>query len=124
MNVRKPLTSIHRALAYMQHELAGKRYGWPERLKYGEDSVDIHCFEQTWGDTSCGHEGMAGQAVTVADTVVLVLRDGGSFGGPAAVFHGSRLAYLVDKPNDEFWSQLQTHRLRAAMDYDGEYEAK
>lgn len=34
--------------------------------------ADLYAFPQTWGNTSCGHGGMAGQAITTAMTYAIV----------------------------------------------------
>jgi len=47
---------------------------------------DIFCWPQTWPNTACGFGGMAGQAITIAYTVVL------RRGNKVYVYHNGRLA--------------------------------
>ena len=63
--------------------------------------------EQQWSDTGCGFSGMYGQTITVANTVVVM----DTAMTKAAVYHGSRFAYLVTMPTEAFWEALSTRTL-------------
>lgn len=70
------------------------------------DLHSVFLFQQLWGNTACGFPGIAGQAMTYADTVVVV--------GPSmehCVYFGGRFAYLILKPNEQFMDDLAAHRL-------------
>lgn len=56
-----------------------------------EHEVEVYLFNQTWGSTALGYDGVGGQALTSAYTVVV------EFHGVFCVyFGGDRLAYKVD----------------------------
>ena len=57
------------------------------------DDFEIHIFEQMWGSTALGFPGMGGQAMTAANTYVLVpicVRQ------KCLVYFAGRFAYAVD----------------------------
>lgn len=69
------------------------------------DDVDVCVFPQTWGSTALGFGGVGGQAITVAQTIVLwsihcevawVAFDGG-------------VAYKISNPNEAFFDDLREH---------------
>ena len=66
----------------------------------------VTMFPQTWGSTALGFGGIGGQAMTPAYTVIV--QDGV---GPAAVYFGGRLAYVIKRPNAKFYDD----RARQAM---------
>lgn len=77
-------------------------------IKDGTIKCPIHCLElvaifpQTWGDTSCGFGGMAGQAMTTAFTVVFFCPKSDSF----LVFIAGQFAYSVKTNNEKFKKDL------------------
>lgn len=53
----------------------------PHRIDYSKedplyrfniDDFSVYVFEQTWGSTALGFDGMGGQAMTTANTIVLI----------------------------------------------------
>jgi hypothetical protein len=63
-------------------------------------------FPQSWGDTSCGFGGMAGQAFTSAYTVILIDENAGlNF-----VYINFRFAYLVTRPSEYFYECVAKQR--------------
>lgn len=88
-----------------------------ELFDANEHRVNVNCFTQQWSDTSCGHGGMAGQAVTEAYTVVLTHND-----ISYSVFIGGRFAYLIEYADENFREDLKHHRLVGAKNYDGQYD--
>lgn len=63
---------------------------------------EVYSFPQTWGDGSLGFGGISGQAITTAQTVVIL----GSNRNDAVVYFGGRLAYHINKPNQRFMEDL------------------
>lgn len=74
--------------------------------------LDVYSWPQQWSDTTCGFPGIGGQAITSAQTVVLMF----GIGGPACVYHAGRFAYLVKHPGEHFWMGVTNHRLPGASD--------
>ena len=66
----------------------------------------FYSFPQSWGDTSLGFGGMAGQAITSAQTVVMM-----TFEGEAYIYIGGRYAYVVKRPGARFWEAIQVLRM-------------
>lgn len=60
-------------------------------------------FTQGWGSTSLGFSGIGGDAVTIAYTIVVQCKGTNVVG----VYFGNRLAYIVLKPNQLFWTDLE-----------------
>jgi hypothetical protein len=72
--------------------------------------LEIYAFRQTWPDASCGFGGIAAQALTDAQTVVVSWTDG----DVAAVYMRGQFAYLVNTPSQVFWDALAEHDLPGA----------
>lgn len=70
-----------------------------------------YAFPQTWGSTSLGFDGIGGQAITRAQTVVVL-----SENGAAVVYFGGRFAYSVDYSRERFWDALWKRTLPAVGD--------
>lgn len=70
----------------------------PHRLDYTEnscptlDDFEIYSFDQTWGSTSLGFDGIGGQAITTARTYVFVPISGNQM---CFVYFGGKFAYKV-----------------------------
>ena len=66
------------------------------RLEYYNDrraaisDFDVHTFEQTWGSTALGFEGIGGQAMTTSNTYVIVPK---VIDHPCVVYFSGRFAY-------------------------------
>lgn len=66
----------------------------------GEDMLQVYSWHQTWSSTSCGFGGVAGQAITTAQTVVIMYEGNGAY-----VYHHGRFAYklhLDDRRTKDF----------------------
>lgn len=72
-----------------------------------EDDVKVFHFPQSWGDTSLGFGGVAGQATTTAYTTVVHCHPN------AVVYFAGRFAYRVKHPGREFWDDVRTHNMAA-----------
>lgn len=59
--------------------------------------VEIYSFPQTWSSTALGFGGIGGQAITSAQTTVVIC------GNEACVYFGGRFAYKVENTKDEFY---------------------
>ena len=70
------------------------------------DIVVYAMFPQTWGDTSLGFGGIAGQAVTTAYTTILEVDN------TMLVFFGGRFAYSVKRPNQSFHEDVAKRVMR------------
>jgi hypothetical protein len=90
---------------------------YKSRVDYPEmRETKVHSFQQTWGDTTCGHGGIGGQAITSAQTFV--------FESDRAwyVYQAQNFSYQVDDPNQEFLDDLKNWDLVGEVNYDGQYE--
>lgn len=76
------------------------------------DSGSFSCFSQLWSNTSCGFGGFAGQAFTVAVTMVFFF-DNDDGGEDALVLVGGRVAYRVReaRENSKFMLDLVNQKL-------------
>lgn len=64
----------------------------------------VYSWPQSWPNTSMGFGGICGQAISEAQTVLLICHDG------MHVFHGGRYAYTTDR-SPEFDEAFRNHRL-------------
>ena len=78
--------------------------------------TQVHSFQQTWGDTTCGHGGVGGQAITPAQT--FVFQSDRSW----HVYQGGQFSYRVENPNETFLEDLRNRNLVGEMDYESQYE--
>lgn len=76
------------------------------------EEVTVYSWPQVWSDGSCGFGKPAGQALTSAQTVLVML--GGS--GPVCVYHRGQFAYLVKHPGKHFWMGMTVYHLPGADD--------
>lgn len=106
-------------LAYALYNHTVTRGGNPSYRLF-PDQLKVFMYTSTWGDTSCGFGGMAGQSVVETDTVVIMPLPG--HGRQVQVFIGPKLAYTIDKPNELFFRELKEYRLRGATDNWLEYK--
>lgn len=116
MRYRNILSSIHSALAHVYYEVPEVVSFWPEDVAMND--LDVHCFAQTWGDTSCGFGGMAGQSITTCDVVVVqeMVRC------CAVVYINGKSAYAIRRPNKKFYEDLSRKRMIGWSDYARQYE--
>lgn len=79
--------------------------------------VRVVMFEQTWGSTALGFGGIGGQAITDAYTVIV---DGPQ--GDACVYFAGRLAYHIERPNQQFREDMANQNMRAVSGATKRYE--
>jgi hypothetical protein len=77
-----------------------------------QDDVFISSWPQTWPNTSCGFGGVAGQALTHAQTYVIESQTAGAL----YVYHSGRFAYAVPYMNEQFRQDSQNRQLCGAGD--------
>lgn len=99
---------IEDALARLSKEVLKKHAGF----RFGPEELQLYAFSQTWGNTSCGWGGIAGQAFTRSMTVV-ILND---YSTDALVYLG-RFAYHVKNPNIRFHEDLRRHCMLGIKDH-------
>lgn len=76
--------------------------------RIGSDDFEIHIFEQTWGNTSGGFEGIGGSAMTNQMTYVLIPQINYD---DCLVFFGGRFAYKVPY-SQEFIKDVVEHNVK------------
>ena len=64
-------------------------------------------FVQTWGSTALGFGGIGGQAITSAYVCVIE----SNLIGQYAVYFGGRLAYVIERPNPQFFTDIAGQRM-------------
>lgn len=94
-----------------EHAIAHKLLSVGQNLVL--EDVRVFSWPQVWGDCSCGFGGLAGQAITVAQTVVAIC----NLSGAAAVYHDGRYAYLVERPTDSFLEAFSKQRLPGQAEF-------
>ena len=86
--------------------------------QYIDDSdYDFTMFSQSWGDTSLGFGGIGGQMITSAYTVVIIFEPTGI----AGVYFNGKFAYIVERPNENFYKDLLNREMKAVR-YKSTYE--
>lgn len=120
------LTQIARELLAIDEDLAGRVLHLQSKmpkitvgnvtLTSGEphDCYELYTFEQTWGNTSGGFEGIGGCAMTTERTYVLV--PNGNFDDECFVYFGGRFAYSVPF-SDEFMQDIRNHCVAGKKSY-------
>lgn len=86
---------------------------------YRYPELELKMFSQIWGSTALGFNGIGGQAMTSAYTVVVMDYHEGIY----SVFFGERLAYTIFNPNDEFFNDLKKEKM-APVNMKGKYIRK
>ncbi len=91
----------------------------PQRILPDKDHVrvrdmDYMLFCQMWGSTALGFGGIAGQAMTVACTVLVTTQSQNR----VAVYFGTRHAYTVIKPNQTFYEDIKNRHMKRVADAD------
>jgi hypothetical protein len=66
----------------------------------------IAMFPQIWGSTALGFGGVGGASMTTAYTIVLECNS------EIAVYFGGRHAYTVQKPNNQFWDDVDAGKMK------------
>jgi hypothetical protein len=64
-------------------------------------------FPQTWSSTALGFGGIGGQAITSAYVCIIESNLVGGY----AVYFSSRLAYVINRPNEKFIEDISRHRM-------------
>lgn len=90
-----------------------KKYNQTSDIKAYDDEVYWYAWPQSWPDTSLGFGGMAGQAFTGAQTVVVEF----PYDKEVYVYHGGQFAYHVPV-SDRFWKMANSHRLPGLVNTD------
>jgi len=78
--------------------------------------IEVYSFPQSWGSTALGFGGVGGQAITTAQTTVVISSPG------AAVYFGRRLAYVIQNVNVRFGKDLASFNMaevRQRFKYEG-----
>ena len=76
--------------------------------KHSFYDLTVHSmFPQTWSSTALGFGGIGGQAITSAYVCVIE----SNLIGQYAVYFGGRLAYVITRPNEQFWADVHGHRM-------------
>ena len=63
---------------------------------------EVYVFEQTWGSTALGFDGIGGSSLTAAWTHVVMTTD-----GKYHVFFNGRHAYSIENPTEKFKEDLE-----------------
>ena len=79
--------------------------------------IDIVTFSQSWPSTSLGFGGIGGQAITTANTIVVVTSDWKYW-----VFFGGAFAYNVINPNDKFLQDLMRRSMCSCSEASKRYQ--
>lgn len=124
MKYGDPFISLHTSLAHAMYEgfsdIHYEDRDWEayrqnkeslmikKSRKHSAYDVNVYSmFLQTWGSTSLGFGGIGGQAITTAYVIVLE----SEFTGEFCVYFGGRFAYKVSKPNEQFFLDINNHRM-------------
>ena len=86
------LTGMAREILTIEKDLP-YRFDYSDNSHPTIDDFDIYTFEQTWGSTALGFDGMGGQAITSARTYVFIPID---INQKCFVYFAGRFAYAVD----------------------------
>ena len=112
-------------LTQMAREILAIESDLPYRLDYNKkprpylDEFEIHTFNQVWGSTALGFNGIGGQAMTPARTYVFVPnRDDQK----CFVYFGGRFAYTADYC-DALLEDIRSQRM-APVSRAGKYKRK
>lgn len=97
----------------------------PNRCKhcgeYGSSDFDIEIFEQIWGNTSGGFEGIGGSAMTTGTTYVL-LPQPHVVDEPCQVYFDGCYAYSVSYENEEFLKDVRNYDVAGKITAKGKYK--
>lgn len=79
------------------------------KLYIDDSDYDFTVFSQDWGSTALGLDGWGGQAITSAYTVVIIFEPTGI----AGIYFGGKFAYIVERPNENFYKDLLNREMKA-----------
>ena len=87
--------------------------------KHTDYDISIEAmFPQTWGSTALGFGGIGGAAMTTAYTIVIR----SDLNGQYAVYFGGSFAYRIDRPNGQFFLDIQHIRIHQRSGAKTRYE--
>ena len=111
-------------LEYQCKQLLQENEEWKEKWnKLSEEKgrlffhLDCTMFSQWWGSTATAFNGIGGQAMTKAYTVVFHEENTDMY----AVFIDNKPCYLITKPNDNFYTDLKEHKLVSLKEAETRY---
>jgi hypothetical protein len=78
--------------------------------------IEVYSFPQCWGSTALGFGGIGGQAMSSAQTTVVIS------GYSAAIYFGKGLAYVIPKFNSAMMADIASQNI-AACGKQGKYKA-
>lgn len=124
MHLDNPIQSLAQALAHAQYEgfpeYEYQDRDWEHYHKTKEDKrITKHAkhrssdcivyamFAQSWSSTALGFGGVGGQAITTAYTIIIESYHGMGF----CVYFSGRFAYRIERPSDDFFSDIIHHRM-------------
>lgn len=106
MNWKNVLEGVQRCVTHaVNHFQENQKDSDPA---YYADLTHVYTWPQRWSSTACGFGGMAGQAGTTAQTVVVDVC------GIFYVYHAGRLAYVVRRNHGAFYEAMRSQRLPGA----------
>lgn len=105
-NMSNKLTKMARELLAIEEDLP---FRLKDRYHHTINDFDIRIFEQIWGSTALGFPGMGGQAMTTANTYVLIPIN---IDSPCFVYFAGRFAYSVDY-SQEFMEDVRKESVEA-----------
>lgn len=82
-----------------------------------EEKCSMYTFEQTWGNTSGGFEGIGGSAMTNQNTYVFIPEED----LPCIVFFGGKFAYKIPY-SSEFIEDVRKQRVAGMSSYKKKYQ--
>jgi hypothetical protein len=83
------------------------------------DIAGVEVFQQTWGSTALGFDGIGGAAMSTCNVTVIT----GSM-GDKAVYMGPRFAYHIVRPNKKFFEDVASHCIADVRSANNKYEVK
>lgn len=90
------------------------------RMEIPQHSIRVYSWPQTWANTSCGFGGISGQAITTAQTIIVIAPD-----ERVCVYHGGgSFAYMVQKPSNFFWRNVGEFKLPGKIESKQHLEAE
>jgi hypothetical protein len=135
MNATNPIETLASAMAHAAYEafplFEYEDRDWEEyrktkadvrikkTRKHGMYDLTVYSmFTQMWGSTALGFGGIGGAAMTSAYVCVIE----SNLLAQYAVYFGGRLAYVIKKPNEKFFSDIADQRMVDAKLGEGTYE--
>lgn len=101
------------------YEKGDKKATITKSRKYTDYDVTVEAmFPQTWGSTALGFGGIGGAAMTTAYTIVIR----SDLNGQYAVYFGGSFAYRIDRPNEQFFLDIQHNRIHQRSGAKTRYE--